>query len=105
MLKKLIQKVIKNMPSFCLIHSKEINHSKGSSLNKRVLKSIDKVRYVIANSNFTKNLAANIGIPENKIHIIHPGCNKPIKIEKNVQVQVENIFKGSFSKNNNSCKT
>ena len=95
---KINSEVIKGMPSFCLIHSKEINHSKGSSLNKRVLKSIDKVSYVIANSNFTKNLAANIGIPEKKIHIIHPGCNKPIKIQKNVQVQVENIFRGSFPK-------
>ena len=29
------------IPSFCLIHSKEINHEKGSPLNKRMLKSFN----------------------------------------------------------------
>ena len=28
---------IKNIPTFCLIHSKEINHEKNSGLNKRIL--------------------------------------------------------------------
>jgi len=89
---------IKNIPTFCLIHSKEINHSKDSRLNKRVLSSIDKVRYVIANSNFTKNLGIEIGITENKIHVIHPGCDEPIKIEKNFQTQAEEMYKDSFPK-------
>jgi phosphatidylinositol alpha-1,6-mannosyltransferase len=89
---------IKNIPTFCLIHSKEINHSKNSRLNKRVLSSIDKARYIIANSNFTKNLGIEVGIPENKIHIIHPGCDDPIKIEKNFQIQAEEMYKDSFPK-------
>ena len=89
---------IKNIPTFCLIHSKEINHSKNSRLNKRVLDSVDKVRHVIANSNFTKNLGIEIGIPENKIHIIHPGCDDAIKIEKNFQIQAEEMYKDSFPK-------
>ena len=72
-----------------MIHSKEINHSAGSTLNKRVLNSIAKVNHVVANSNFTKNLGIEVGIPENKIHIIHPGCDDPIKIEKNFQMQAE----------------
>ena len=42
--------------SFCLIHSKEINHPLGSSLNKRMLSALNKANYVIANSQFTKNL-------------------------------------------------
>ena len=95
---KINSQIIENFPTFCLVHSKEINHSNGSMLNKRVLNSIKKVRYVIANSNFTKNLAVNIGVPENKIHIIHPGCDKPIKIDNDFQLQAENIYKDSFPK-------
>ena len=45
---------LKKTKSFCLIHSKEINHPVGSSLNKRVLKSLGKADFVIANSKFTK---------------------------------------------------
>ena len=85
-------KILEIFQHFCLIHSKEINHVEGSILNKRVLNSISKVKFVIANSNFTKNLAISIGIPEKKIFIIHPGCDEPIKIEQKFQVEAENIF-------------
>ena len=63
---KINASIIENIPSFCLIHSKEINHSKDSGLNKRVINSLDKIKFVIANSNFTKNLAIKIGIPKEK---------------------------------------
>ena len=46
---------IKNIPTFCLIHSKEINHEKNSGLNKRVLISLEKVKFIIANSNLQKD--------------------------------------------------
>ena len=46
---------------FCLIHGKEINHSKGSLLNKRVIKVLNSVEKVIANSEYTKNLAITKG--------------------------------------------
>ncbi len=95
---KINSEIIKSIPTFCLIHSKEINHLKGSILNKRVLRSIDKVQNVIANSNFTRNLGIEIGIPKEKIHIIHPGCNNPIKIGKDAQDQVDDILKNSFPK-------
>ena len=95
---KINSDLIKNIPAFCLIHSKEINHSLGSTLNKRVLNSIIKVKYVIANSNFTKNLGIEIGIPENKIHVIHPGCDNPLEVEMSFQIQAEEVFKDSFPK-------
>ena len=57
--------------TFCLIHSKEINHDKNTSINKRIIKSTNKADFVIANSNFTKNLGINIGIDEKKIHVIN----------------------------------
>ncbi len=95
---KINVETIKNIPTFCLIHSKEINHSKNSGMNKRVLNSINKVKYVIANSNFTKNLALNVGFPKEKIHIIHPGCDSPIKTENNFNIEAENLYKDSFPK-------
>ena len=93
---KINSEILKNIPTFCLIHSKEINHSNGSFLNKRVLKSIVKVKYIIANSNFTKNLGVKIGIPEKKIKIIYPGCDNPLKIEKNYQNKADEIYGSSF---------
>ena len=95
---KINSQAIENFPTFCLIHSKEINHSKGSMLNKRVLDSIKKVKYVIANSNFTKKLAIMIGVPEKKIYIIHPGCDEAIKIDNYFQSEAEKIYKNSFPK-------
>ena len=64
---------LKDNKLFCLLHSKEINHKVGSLLNKRIIKSINKADHVIANSNFTKNLAVKVGINSKKIHIIFPG--------------------------------
>ena len=89
---------IKNLPTFCLIHSKEINHTKGSGLNKRVLNSLSKIKYIIANSKFTKNLAIQVGLSEKKIHIIHPGHDEPIEIENNFAIEANNLFKDSFPK-------
>ena len=47
---------------YCLVHSKEINYPKSSSQNKRVIKVLNNVEKVIANSQFTKNLAVKIGV-------------------------------------------
>ena len=37
-------------------------------------------------------------MPENKIHIIHPGCDDPITIDQPFQIEAENIYKNSFPK-------
>ncbi len=95
---KINSDTLKSIPSFCLIHSKEINHLQNSSLNKRVLNSLEKVNFIIANSRFTKKLALNIGLPEKKIHIIHPGHDKPANIESNFKEESEKIFGNSFPK-------
>ena len=90
--------IIKNIPTFCLIHSKEINHIVGSSLNKKMIKSFKKTKYIIANSNFTKNLAINKGAKPEKIKIIFPGCNYPIKIQEEYKKKTLEIYKESFPK-------
>tara|TARA_B100001559_G_C16496202_1_gene620866 strand:- start:454 stop:1545 length:1092 start_codon:yes stop_codon:yes gene_type:complete len=86
------------IPSFCLIHSKEINHEKGSPLNKRMLKSFNKAKYIIANSSFTKELAIKNGADISKIKIINPGSDYPISIIKEYEVKAKDIFKNSFPK-------
>ena len=51
---KSLELIKSNKKKYCLIHSKEINHPKGTSLNKRFLNVLNNVEKVIANSEFTK---------------------------------------------------
>ena len=97
-IEKIDDKILKNTPSFCLIHSKEINHVKGSLLNKRMLNAFNKASYIISNSNFTKNLAIENGLNEKKIQIIHPGCNYPIKIDNKSTDKAKDFYRNSFPK-------
>ena len=89
---------LKKIKTFCLLHSKEINHEVDSLLNKRVIKSTNNVDFIIANSNFTKKLAIKIGIDASKINIIFPGIPKPKNIENITKVKAEKFFKDSFPK-------
>ena len=66
----------------CLIHSKEINHDNGSRLNKRVLKVLNNVKFVIANSEFTRNLAIEKGVNPDLIIVINPGIDEAQEISK-----------------------
>jgi len=67
-----------NKKKYCLIHGKEINHARGSGINKRLLTVLNNVEKVIANSKYTKNLAINIGVKAENIIVINPGID-PIK--------------------------
>ena len=89
---------LKKTKTFCLLHSKEINHDKGTVLNNRLIKSLKKADYIIANSNFTKKLAINVGVDEFKIHIIFPGINEPKIISEQTKLNAKNIFANSFPK-------
>jgi phosphatidyl-myo-inositol dimannoside synthase len=87
---------LKKTKSFCLVHSKEINHPQGSAINKRVLTALGKADYVIANSNFTKNLAIKLGFENNNIKVINPGCNYPLKINDSAK----NFAKAKYNNKN-----
>ena len=78
----------------CLIHSKEINHSKGSSLNKKVLSVLNDVDHIVANSSYTKNLAIDLGVEEKKIVIINPGIDPVSEVPKKYLDEAEDILKG-----------
>ena len=84
--------------NFCLIHSKEINHPIGSSLNTRMNKVFKKAKFIIANSKYTKELGISMGIEESKIHIIHPGTNYPINIHQEDEFKAKEIFGSAFPK-------
>jgi phosphatidylinositol alpha-1,6-mannosyltransferase len=77
----------------CLIHGKEINHVKRTSLNKRMLEVLDNVETIVANSQYTKDLAIKLGVREDKIVIINPGVNKVQELNKKTLDKVENLLK------------
>mgnify|MGYP001401881774 CR=1 FL=1 len=92
------QNILNKTTSFCLIHSKEINHQKNTYLNKRMVNALDKSNHIIANSEFTKNLAIKLGVNSLKIKVINPGCNYPIEINVNEKTEANKIFENSFPK-------
>jgi len=78
---------------YCLIHGKEINHTKGSYLNNRVIKVLSSVEKVIANSEYTKNLAINNGINKDKVIVINPGVEPVEELNKKSLEKVESLLK------------
>jgi len=78
---------------YCLIHGKEINHPKGSSQNKRIIKILNNVEKVIANSEFTKNLAISNGVDQDKLIVINPGIEPVKELNKKSLDQVESLLK------------
>ena len=89
---------LKKTRTFCLIHSKEINHPIGSLLNKRVVNALGKANFVIANSNFTKKLIEKLGFNKNNVKIINPGCNYPYIVTGNSKNFAKNIYGDAFPK-------
>jgi phosphatidylinositol alpha-1,6-mannosyltransferase len=82
-----------NKKKYCLIHGKEINHAKGSGINKRLLTVLNNVEKVIANSKYTKDLAIEIGVKEENIIVINPGID-PIKdLDQKSLDKVESLLK------------
>ena len=89
---------LKKTKSFCLIHSKEINHESKTFLNKRMISSLIKADHIVANSIFTKNLAIKHGVPIDKISIINPGTNYPIKISSKYLDEAKRLYENHFPK-------
>ena len=90
---KSLELIKSSKKKYCLIHSKEINHPKGTSLNKRVLNVLNNVEKVIANSEYTKNLAINCGAHKEKIVVINPGIDPAEELDKKSLDKVESLLK------------
>jgi len=90
---KSLELIKSNKKKYCLIHSKEINHLKGTNLNKRVLNVLNNVEKVIANSEYTKNLAIDCGVNQNQIIVINPGIDAAKELDKKSLDKVESLLK------------
>ncbi len=91
---KSLELIKTNKKKICLIHSKEINHPKDSGLNKKVLSVLNNIDHVVANSNYTKNLAIDLGVDERKIVVINPGVDPAVEVPKRYLDEAEEILKG-----------
>ena len=90
---KSLELIKTNKKKICLIHSKEINHEKNTNLNKRVLNVLNNVEVVVANSKYTKNLAIQCGVEEDRITIINPGVNPVEELNSKIIDKVESLLK------------
>ena len=90
---KSIELINTSKKKVCLIHSKEINFKKGSFSNKRIIKAFKNVDQIVANSQFTKNLAIEIGLDESKIVVINPGVFPTNNFDKSTIKRAEQILK------------
>ena len=95
---KSLENIKTNVKKICLIHSKEINHKKNSFINKRLVKILNNCHTVVANSNFTKNLAISVGVDENKIKVINPGVFPIEKIDEKIYKSIKKKLEGKNPK-------
>ena len=90
---KSLELIKSNKKKYCLIHGKEINHPKESSINTRLIKVLNDTEKVIANSEYTKNLAIDKGVDKNKVVVINPGINPAEELNKKSLEKVERLLK------------
>ena len=95
---KSLENINTEVKKICLIHSKEINHKKNSFINKRLVKILNNCHTVVANSNFTKNLAISVGVDENKIKVINPGIFPADKIDDKIYKNIRKKLEGRTPK-------
>ena len=90
---KSLELIKTNKKKICLIHSKEINHEQKSNLNKRVLNVLNNVEIIVANSEYTKNLAIKCGVDESRITVINPGVDFVQELDGKSLNKVESLLK------------
>ena len=90
---KSLELIKSNKKKYCLIHGKEINHPKESSINTRLIKVLNDTEKVIANSEYTKNLAIDNGVDKSKVVVINPGVNPAEELNKKSLEKVESLLK------------
>ncbi len=91
---KSLELIKSNKRKICLIHSKEINHSKGSLVNRRLLKVLNNVDYIVSNSEYTKNLAIENGVNAEKIVVINPGVYPAKPINNKILEEADKLLEG-----------
>ena len=90
---KSLELIKSDVKKICLIHSKEINHTKGTRLNKRVLNALNNADIIVSNSNYTKSLAIDVGVEPEKIIVINPGIDEAKNVNKKFIIEAEKFLK------------
>ncbi|MDC0517517.1 glycosyltransferase family 4 protein [Candidatus Pelagibacter sp.] len=90
---KSLELIKSNKKKYCLIHGKEINHPIESSMNRRLIKVLNNTEKVIANSEYTKNLAIDKGVDKDKVLVINPGINPAEELNAKSLEKVERLLK------------
>ena len=67
---------LKSIKILCLAHGNDILTKRSLIKKRRLEKVFSKVKYIIANSYFTKNKIKDLGINSSKIKVIYPGINR-----------------------------
>lgn len=78
----------KKIPSICLAHGNELLYH-NEDRKKRILQILNRTDKIVANSKYTAGLIQNIGVQENKVHIINPGAKDLRSLKK---TNIYNIF-------------
>ena len=83
----------KNVPTLCLAHGNELlfNHIKKS---QRIIQTIQKVSYIIANSQYTASLIAELMPKRKNINFVYPGANdlRQIKADNFMQINGDPVL-------------
>ena len=83
----------KNVPTLCLAHGNELlfNHVKKS---QRIIQTIQKVSYIIANSQYTASLIAELMPKRKNINFVYPGANdlRQIKADNFMQINGDPVL-------------
>ena len=91
---KSLELIKTNKKKICLIHSKEINHPKNSRIYNRIIKVLNDAHFIVANSEYTKNLAVENGVSNKNIIVINPGVYPASPIENKIIKDAEILLKG-----------
>ena len=67
---------LKSIKILCLAHGNDILTKRSLIKKRRLEKVFSKVKYIIANSYFTRNKIKNLSINSSKIKVIYPGINR-----------------------------
>ncbi|MBU0707244.1 glycosyltransferase family 4 protein [Patescibacteria group bacterium] len=67
---------LKKIPYIVYTHGMDITIPQAQASKKRIMqKVLQQARYIVANSSFTKDELLTLGLPDDKIKIITPGCD------------------------------
>lgn len=78
----------------CLAHGSEFPVQPDAAKSARILTSLTSASVIIANSDYTARRVARYAGADERIHVIHPGINPPVKADPKTLADVESSIAG-----------